>query len=274
MVGVGGSSPLAPTNKSTTYQRPRWGVGKTMGNMAALVATFLLSLLALSTSPVRAQTPGVNAAGGMYYVCTYSYYKTRYISDVSGPNDSADALTKITTAFGNYVKAKYSLGNAGSVSCVYQLSAADAKAHVRQLAKPSSDSTPVLTGWMYADAAATSTASASPTAPSQSPVPASAATAAAAQKNAAPTYFRCEITGRIANFAVAANDLRQGIPPKLGDNQCAAPGASCQWANGVLTLTEQAGGKPLVRIFDTVKGVYTTRFNGQDKPSTCARVTN
>jgi hypothetical protein len=240
---------------------------------AALVATFLLSFLAFDTSPVQAQTPGLNAAGGMYYVCTYGYYKTRYISDVSGPNDAADALTKITTAFGNYVKAKYSLGNAGSVSCVYKFSAAEAKAHVSQLAKPSSDSTPVLTGWKYGDAAATSTESASPTASSQSSLPAST-TAAAAQKNAAPSYFRCEITGRIANFVVAANDLRQGIPPKLGNNQCTAPGASCQWANGVLTLTEQAGGKPLVRIFDTVKGVYTTRFNGQDKPSTCTRVTN
>src|SRR5690242_20332348 len=109
---------------------------------------------------------------------------------------------------------------------------------------------------------------------------AAAAVLSAAHAAAQPTsqgasqpYFRCDVTGRIANFVVSAGDLRQGVPPKLGDNQCAAPGASCQWSNGVLTLTEQANGKPLVRIFDTVKGVYTTRYNGQDKPSTCTKMT-
>lgn len=101
-----------------------------------------------------------------------------------------------------------------------------------------------------------------------------ARTTAAAQQGANQPYWRCEITGRIANFVVAEGSFRQGKPPRPGDNQCAAPGASCQWSNGVLTLTGQTDGKPIVRIFDTVKGVYTTRLNGQDKVSPCTKVTN
>lgn len=95
-----------------------------------------------------AQTAAGNADGGMYWICTFSYYSKPYVSDVISPADApgeaGQVMGKLVQEFTSYLVANYNLKpHVGAGSCIYQTSAAQAQATLHRMMQPGA----VATGW-------------------------------------------------------------------------------------------------------------------------------
>jgi hypothetical protein len=202
-----------------------------------------------------------NAGGRMYWVCSWAYRGSYYVSDAFGADYPAVGPGLLVPAFQNYVVAKYGAKPYGG-SCVYKFSEADAQAmSKRELSSPPGGMKAVATGWRYgmtASAAASPAAgAAAAAAPHAAPEPASAP---AHSEPALPVATN--ITVRLVDAVHASGD-QPNKRYRAVVTQAATAGSVQIPANtlAAITVVQQSGGH-----FSTQ--LVSLKINGQDTPVT------
>ena len=182
-----------------------------------------------------------NAGGRMYWVCTWAYGKSYYVSDAFGADYPAVGPGQLAPAFQDYVVAKYGAKPYGG-SCVYKFSEADAQAlSKRELSSPPGGKKAVATGWRYgmtASAGSSSAPGAAAAPPSAAPEP---ATALAHIEPGPPVATN--ITVRLVD-AVHSSTGQTGKRCRVVVTQAAAAGSVQIPVNtlGAIMLVEQSPG--------------------------------